>query len=171
MSPVPSQGTAPDVPSPVTGDAADLGVMVRALGCNWGRRRFSTSNSMHAGEEKSKGDYFFFSSASFSFTFVPTIFPSCSKCQPGQGSVSSSLQQKEVLGSSQLGEVASDAACNHKAENTGPQAALWRPGADVSQGPRAVESKVNISIKAQPGVCPHHLRAPSIIHGGWSHGQ
>lgn len=65
----------------------------------------------------------------------------------------------------------SDAACIHETETTSPQAASQRLGADVSQGPEAAESKVNISIKAQPGVCPHHLRAPSIIHGGWSHGQ
>lgn len=120
---------------------------------------------------RAKGIYFFFPSASFSIALMPTIFLSCSKCQPERGSASRSLQQKEAPSSSQLGEVISDAACILEAESTGPQVASWRLGADVSQGPKAAESKVNISIKAQPGVCPHHRRAPSIIHGGWSCGQ
>lgn len=102
---------------------------------------------------------------------MPTIFPGCSKCQPGQGSVSRSLRQEEALGWSQLGAVTSDTACIHEAESTGPQTASWRLGADVFQGPKAAESKVNISVKAQPGVCPQRLRAPSIIHGGQSRGQ
>ena len=102
---------------------------------------------------------------------MPIVFPSCSKHHPGLGSASRSLRQKEALGSSEVEEVVCDAACIHEAESTGPQGTPWRPGADVSQGPKAEESEVNISIKAQHGVCPHQLHAASIIRGGWSCGQ
>lgn len=79
------------------------------------------------------------------------------KCQPGQGSLSYSLQQKGAPGSRRLGEATSDAVGIHEAESTSPQTASGRPGADVSPGPKAADNKVNISIKAQPGVCRHHL--------------
>lgn len=72
---------------------------------------------------------------------------------------------------SHLRVVVPDATCGCAAGSIGPQVPSRRPGAGVSRGPRAVQNKVNISIKAQLGVCPHHLRASSITHGGWSRGQ